>query len=133
MFLVTAYFQLIRPSDISVKAGSIGCLEVLVNHDEVDLDIQDRIGGDTPLHLAVQYANKEHDMAFAMIDLLLAGGADPNITNRNKMTPIMICNPKYKDIIDKLDGASVAYNMDDSDIANHEEDDDAEGSASEED
>lgn len=73
------------------------------------------------------------------------------------MTPIMICNPKYKDITDRLDGASVAFNMvslavlfyfvcignvinacknnqDDSDIANHEEDDDdAEGSASEED
>lgn len=61
----------------SVKAGSIGCLEALVNHDEVDLDIQNRIEGDTPLHLAVQFANMEHDMGFAMVDLLLAGGADP--------------------------------------------------------
>jgi ankyrin repeat protein len=61
----------------SVKAGSIGCLEVLVNHDEVDLDIKNRIEGETPLHLAVQFANTEHDMGFAMVDLLLAGGADP--------------------------------------------------------
>lgn len=61
----------------SVKAGSIGCLEVLVNHDEVDLDIKNRIEGETPLHLAVQYANKDHEMGYAMVDLLLAGGADP--------------------------------------------------------
>lgn len=60
----------------SVKAGSIGCLEVLVNHDEVDLDIQNTLEGETPLHLAVKYANEDHEMAEAMVELLLAGGAD---------------------------------------------------------
>lgn len=60
-----------------VKTGSIGCLEVLVNHDEVDLDIPNTLQGETPLHLAVQYATQDHEMAAAMVELLLAGGADP--------------------------------------------------------
>jgi ankyrin repeat protein len=33
--------------------------------------------GQTPLHIAVQYANQDHEMALAMVELLLAGGADP--------------------------------------------------------
>lgn len=61
----------------SAKTGSIGCLEVLVNHEEIDLDIQNTLEGNTPLHLAVQYANEDHDMAVAMVELLLAAGADP--------------------------------------------------------
>jgi ankyrin repeat protein len=48
-----------------------------VNHDDIDLDIQNTLEGDTPLHVAVQYANQDHEMAVAMVELLLAGGADP--------------------------------------------------------
>lgn len=48
-----------------------------MNHDEVDLDIQNTLEGNTPLHLAVQYANEDHEMASAMVELLLAGGANP--------------------------------------------------------
>ncbi|KAI8059963.1 ankyrin repeat-containing domain protein [Gilbertella persicaria] len=115
----------------AAKSGSIGCLEVLVNHDEVDLDIQNTLEGATPLHLAVQYANQDHEMAAAMVELLLAGGANPKIQNRNQLTPAMLVNPQYKDIKQQLDSASVAYDMDDSDIA-HDDDMDDSGSASEE-
>ncbi|KAG2231256.1 ankyrin repeat-containing domain protein [Thamnidium elegans] len=114
---------------IAVKVGSIGCLEVLVNHDEVDIDICNTIQGETPLHLAVQYANNDHEMGAAMVDLLLAAGADPTIVDRNKMTPIMICNPKFKDILEMLEGARVAATVDDSDIA-HDDEDDEEGEGS---
>jgi ankyrin repeat protein len=48
-----------------------------VNHDDIDLDIQNTLEGNTPLHVAVQYANEDHEMAVAMVELLLAGGADP--------------------------------------------------------
>jgi ankyrin repeat protein len=41
------------------------------------LDIQNTLEGETPLHLAVQYANQDHEMADAMVELLLLGGADP--------------------------------------------------------
>ena len=50
---------------------------MLVNHEEVDLDIQNTLEGDTPLHLAVRYANEDPEMAEAMVELLLAGEADP--------------------------------------------------------
>ncbi|KAI7901353.1 ankyrin [Cokeromyces recurvatus] len=115
----------------AAKSGSIGCLEVLVNYDDIDLDMKNLLEGETPLHIAVQYANEDHEMAAAMVELLLAAGANPQIENRNKLTPIMLVNPKYQDIKAKLEEASVSYNMDDSDIANDDEFDDA-GSASEE-
>ncbi|OBZ83318.1 hypothetical protein A0J61_08626 [Choanephora cucurbitarum] len=120
----------------AAKAGSIGCLEVLVNHDEVDLDIQNTLEGNTPLHLAVQYANEDHEMASAMVELLLAGGANPKIENKNKLTPFMLASPKFKDIKDKLQEAAAAYDLDESEIAYDEEvgdhDDSGSGSSSEE-
>jgi ankyrin repeat protein len=60
----------------SAKTGSIGCLEALVNEEEINLDIQNRLEGETPLHLAVKYANEDPEMADALVELLLAGGAD---------------------------------------------------------
>ncbi|GAN01375.1 ankyrin [Mucor ambiguus] len=116
----------------AAKAGSIGCLEVLVNHDDIDLDIKNTLEGQTPLHIAVQHADQDHEMALAMVELLLAGGADPKIADRRKLTPIMMVNPKYQDIKEKLDEASVAIDLDDSDIANDDDVDD-DGSASESD
>ncbi|KAG0938163.1 hypothetical protein G6F57_009060 [Rhizopus arrhizus] len=115
----------------AVKSGSIGCLEVLVNHDDVDLDVKNTLEGNTPLHLAVEYANQDHEMAFALVELLLAGGADPKIQNRDKFIPIQLVNPKHSDIREKLEEASAAYEMDDADIVAEDEDDE-EGSASEE-
>ncbi|CEG66719.1 hypothetical protein RMATCC62417_03250 [Rhizopus microsporus] len=116
----------------AAKTGSIGCLEVLVNHEEIDLDIQNTLEGNTPLHLAVQYANEDHDMAVAMVELLLAAGADPKIANRNKLTPIQLVNPKHTDIKKTLEEASAAYDLDDADIAHEDDDDYGDGSASEE-
>lgn len=48
-----------------------------MNVEEIDLDIQNTLEGNTPLHLAVEYADQDHDMASALVELLLAGGADP--------------------------------------------------------
>ncbi|KAI8975079.1 ankyrin [Mycotypha africana] len=118
----------------AAKNGSIGCLEALVNHDDIDLDMKNRIEGDTPLHLAVQYANEDHEMATAMVELLLAGGADPSIENRNKLTPAMMVNPKFQDIKSALEQANISYDIDDADIANDEavnEDDLGSGSETE--
>jgi ankyrin repeat protein len=43
----------------------------------VDLDVKNTLEGNTPLHLAVEHANQDHEMASALVELLLAGGADP--------------------------------------------------------
>ncbi|KAI8997677.1 ankyrin repeat-containing domain protein [Pilobolus umbonatus] len=114
----------------AAKSGSIGCLELLVNEDDIDLDIKNRFQEDTPLHLAVQYANEDYEMSLAMVELLLAGGANPNIENRNRLTPIlMITNPKHREIKHKLEEGMAVYDMDDSDIV--KDYDDEEGSESE--
>ncbi|EIE75901.1 hypothetical protein RO3G_00605 [Rhizopus delemar RA 99-880] len=81
--------------------------------------------------MPVEYANQDHEMASALVELLLAGGADPKIQNRDKFIPIQLVNPKHSDIREKLEEASAAYEMDDADIVAEDEDDE-EGSASEE-
>ena len=62
---------------ISAKAGSIGCLELLVNVDDIEIDVKNRLEGDTPLHKAVQHQDEDLPMAVAMVELLLEAGADP--------------------------------------------------------
>ncbi|CAO3657081.1 unnamed protein product [Mucor hiemalis] len=104
----------------AAKTGSIGCLEVLVNDDEVDLDIQNTLEGDTPLHFAVKHASEDHEMAKAMVELLIAGGANINIANRDKLTPIMLVSPKHQDIKKLLEEANTTSYLDDNDIAHDE-------------
>ncbi|KAI9249641.1 hypothetical protein BY458DRAFT_550657 [Sporodiniella umbellata] len=116
----------------AAKFGSIGCLELIVNSEESDLDIQNTLEGDTPLHLAVKHADQDHEMAAALVDLLLAGGANPDLQNRSRLTPIQLLGKKYDDIREMLETAAAAYTMDDNDLVQDDDDDDEEGSASEE-
>ncbi|KAI8880992.1 ankyrin [Backusella circina FSU 941] len=117
----------------AAKTGSIGCLEALVNEEDIILDIQNRLEGETPLHLAVKYADEDAEMADALVELLLAGGADPNIENRNKLTPIMLVNPKFQSIKDKLSQAAAGYEIDDADVVNEDDfEDEGDYSGSEE-
>ncbi|KAL0074470.1 hypothetical protein J3Q64DRAFT_1647269, partial [Phycomyces blakesleeanus] len=69
----------------------------------------------------VLYQVQDHEMAVAMVEILLMGGADPRLMNRNKLTPAMLVNQKYKDIKDMLEEATVSYGMDDSDIAQEDD------------
>ncbi|KAG2225757.1 hypothetical protein INT45_011425 [Circinella minor] len=102
----------------AAKAGSIGCLELLVNVDDIEIDVKNRLEGDTPLHKAVQHQDEDLPMAVAMVELLLEAGADPSIENRNKLTPILLVNPQNKELKELLEQGAAAYQMDDSDIAN---------------
>lgn len=105
----------------AVKCGSIGCLEVLVNDDDVNLDIQDKLEGNTVLHLAVKYASEDYEMSKAMVELLILGGANINIADRHNMTPVMLVNPKHQDIKKLFEEANTASYLDDDDIAHDEE------------
>ncbi|ORY91063.1 ankyrin repeat-containing domain protein [Syncephalastrum racemosum] len=107
----------------AANSGAIGCLEVLVNLDEIDLDIKNALEGDTPLHKAVQFQETDVPMAVAMVELLLAGGADPSILNRNKLTALQLVHPQNTALKELLEQGATSYQMDDSDIA----DDDAYG------
>ncbi|KAI8339211.1 ankyrin [Chlamydoabsidia padenii] len=107
---------------IAAKFGSLNCLELLVNLDDIDLDAKNRMDGNTPLHYAVEYQTKDPEYALAMVDLLIQGGADTKIENRRKETPAMLVLPRNKDISDLLNGSSANYQMDDADIANDDDD-----------
>ncbi|KAI7870779.1 ankyrin repeat-containing domain protein [Spinellus fusiger] len=76
----------------AAKAGSIGCLEILVNIEGVDIDIQNTLELDTPLHKAVMHQDEDAEVAFSMAELLLMAGAKQNIQNRNKLTPKQVVN-----------------------------------------
>lgn len=58
------------------KHGALNCLEKLVNHDGIDLDIKNTVEGDTPLHKAVVY-DEDPEIALALVELLLEAEADP--------------------------------------------------------
>ncbi|KAI8381386.1 ankyrin repeat-containing domain protein [Radiomyces spectabilis] len=100
----------------AAKFGSIGCLELLVNLDDIDLDIKNRMEGNTPLHMAVRYAEQDEETAISIIDLLLQADADPSIRNNANLTPAMLLDPRRKEIKKMLDEAAVAAQLDDSDI-----------------
>ncbi|KAI9488016.1 ankyrin repeat-containing domain protein, partial [Zychaea mexicana] len=87
----------------AAQFGSIGCLELLVNLDDIDFDVKNRLEGDTPLHKAVQHQSEDVPMAVAMVEILLEAGADPNIENRNKLTPITLVNPQNKELKELLE------------------------------
>ncbi|CAO3589730.1 unnamed protein product [Absidia cylindrospora] len=103
------------------KSGALGCLEFLVNLDDIDLNVKNRLEGYTPLHYAVEYQDTDTELAYAMVDILLQGGADSKVENRNKLTPSMMVHPKNKDLRDLIAQSTAAFEMDDADIANDDE------------
>ncbi|KAI7886009.1 ankyrin [Lichtheimia hyalospora FSU 10163] len=105
----------------AAKGGSIECLEALVNLDDIDLDIKDHMEGNTPLHKAVEYQSKDVPVAECMVDLLLQGGADPSIENRNKSTPLLMVDSRNTKLKELLEQGLVAYQMADSDIADEDD------------
>ncbi|KAI9311240.1 hypothetical protein BX666DRAFT_2032251 [Dichotomocladium elegans] len=116
----------------AAKNGSIDCLEALVNIDNINLDIKNRIEGDTPLHNAVRYQTEHVEMAVAMVQLLLEGGADPeganynksdafSIKNRDQLKPIDLVIPKYTDLKEILEHGVIANQFDEDDIVDEDE------------
>ncbi|KAL1935694.1 hypothetical protein VTP01DRAFT_4834 [Rhizomucor pusillus] len=116
----------------AAKYGALNCMEILVNLDDINVNIQNKMQKETPLHKAVQYRD-DPDLALSMVDLLLEAGADPKIENRDRATPLMLVDPKDDDMKDLLERATAGYQVDDSDIADEAEyaDDDGESVASE--
>ncbi|KAF9585994.1 hypothetical protein BGW38_010593 [Lunasporangiospora selenospora] len=68
----------------AAKSASTGCLEVLLYYDGIDINIVNRMEGDTPLHKAAAFEDTE--TALHMVQLLIMHGASPSIRNRLKQT-----------------------------------------------
>ncbi|KAH8550319.1 ankyrin repeat-containing domain protein [Umbelopsis sp. PMI_123] len=104
----------------AAKHGSLDCLEMLVKHDSIDLDIKNTLEGDTPLHKAVEF-DDDPDVAIAMVEILLEAEADPRIKNRNQLTPIQLVNPNNVEMKNLLDSALVSYQVGDDDIVDEDD------------
>ncbi|KAI8578253.1 hypothetical protein K450DRAFT_247959 [Umbelopsis ramanniana AG] len=104
----------------AAKHGSLDCLELLVGHDGIDLDIKNTLEGDTPLHKAVEFAD-DPDVAIAMVEILLEAEADPRIKNRNQLTPIQLVNPNNEEMKDLLESAVVSYQVGDDDVVDEDD------------
>ncbi|KAA8544896.1 hypothetical protein F0562_019709 [Nyssa sinensis] len=71
----------ITPLLSSVAAGSLACLELLI---QAGANVNVTAGGATPLHIAADIGSPE------IINCLLRAGADPNVTDEDGMKPIQV-------------------------------------------
>ncbi|KAG0264932.1 hypothetical protein BG011_005854 [Mortierella polycephala] len=69
----------------AARSASINCLEVLLHFHGIDVNIANRIEGDTPLHTAAAYQNP--DIALEMVMALVGGGASVGMKNKLGQTP----------------------------------------------
>ncbi|KAH8920783.1 hypothetical protein BT69DRAFT_1283696, partial [Atractiella rhizophila] len=95
-------------------------LELLLDHDGTDVDPQNKLDKQTPLHLAVQKI--DHAQArYGIVEMLLQAGADPRIKDKFNRKPIDLLpahNPtedeeKLKKLLRKHEGGQVMMDMGD--------------------
>lgn len=89
-------------------SGTDDALEELVDHEGVDVDPEDKLEGDTPLHKAVRYTNKgqeEWEDGYRLVELLLEAGSDPNIRNKAKLLPRDLVDPRNEELRRRLQQA----------------------------
>ncbi|RUO96861.1 ankyrin repeat-containing domain protein [Jimgerdemannia flammicorona] len=117
----------------ATKFGSLNCLDLLVEHNDIDVNIKNRLEEDTPLHLAIAYKD-DPDVALAIIESLLDCKADPRIQNKNRLMPLQLVDSTNKELRDLLQQVIAGYQVDRHDIANDDDDnnDDDDGPSDEE-
>ncbi|WWC69032.1 uncharacterized protein I206_102968 [Kwoniella pini CBS 10737] len=78
--------------------ASTSILEPLLEHETCDVDIRNRLQGDTPLHIAVRNRWEEHEgLRLYLVGHLLEAGADTKIRNRYNQKPIDLLPPPSDD------------------------------------
>ncbi|KAF9086794.1 hypothetical protein BGX29_008039 [Mortierella sp. GBA35] len=114
----------------AARHGSTECLEVLMYYDGINVNVINRIEGDTPLHKAAAYADPE--ISLAMVQILVNGGASTKLQNKNKQTPAdMAPSDTHAEVKKLLENATLGSMVDSRDIP--ADDSDTDGEASEDD
>ncbi|KAK4048580.1 hypothetical protein OIO90_005750 [Microbotryomycetes sp. JL221] len=113
----------------AASSPSPDVLDLLLDFDATDVDLQNRLEGATPMHLAVKLQNEAARQG--VIQMLLDAGADPAIKDRhdNKVGDYLNPDNETDQAIEAAIKAALAEaafgGIDSADIAN--EDDDGEG------
>ncbi|WVQ87928.1 hypothetical protein IAS59_001659 [Cryptococcus gattii] len=75
----------------AVIHASTNVLEPILCHDTCDVDLKNRLQGDTPLHIAVRNRWDQYEgLRLWLVRSLLEAGADTSIRNRHNERPIDI-------------------------------------------
>ncbi|KAF9109476.1 hypothetical protein BGX27_007574 [Mortierella sp. AM989] len=109
----------------AARYGSIECLEILLHYDGINVDIANRLEGDTPLHKAVAY--EDPDVALIMVELLVNRGASLTVKNKHRQTPAdKAPSDTHGEIKTFLENIALRSQFDSRDIA-ADDDDDSDG------
>lgn len=84
-------------------------MDRLLDLEYFECDPKNRIAQDTPLHIAVLYANeKDIDLGLDMINMMLEAGCDPRVRNKKNQKPADLTMPQYKEVRIALQKAEYA-------------------------
>lgn len=92
--------------------GSYECLFQLLDNEGIEIDPRERLQGDTPLHCALRYAERDPKVGGAIVNLLIECGASIALKNKQGKTPIDLAKAaNLTDIANSLRGAQYAAEL----------------------
>lgn len=94
------------------KTGAWEVLDILLDQVDIEIDPQNKVDGDTPLHVTVRYAQDEPEHGTFIARNLIEVGADPRLKNKHNQKPIdLIHGEELDELIDLLQGAELAADV----------------------
>lgn len=91
------------------KHGSWDVLDTLLDQEGVDINQENTIDGDTPLHLCVRYSHEEPEHGTFIAENLIEVGADPRKRNNQGKTPLdLVHSTELEPLVNLLQGAEIA-------------------------
>lgn len=112
---------------ICATYGSFDVMDALFDIQYFECDPLTRVDQDTPLHVAVRFANeKDSALGLEMIEMMCEAGCDPRVRNKHGQKPVDLVYGDHKEIKSALQKAE--YILNENIQANEDDGDDA-GSA----
>lgn len=101
-----------RMLHLACQSGSLEVVDLLLDQEGVEIDPKNKVGGSTPLHLAVEHAasNPKSEAAAALVELLIEAGATPDILDSAGKKPIDLAGSNAQ-VAQLLRGAQYAAEM----------------------
>ncbi|KAF3917172.1 hypothetical protein ABW20_dc0102436 [Dactylellina cionopaga] len=96
---------------VAVKYGNYEILDTLLDTDGLEVDPENFMDKETPLHVAAKYTGTDADIGAHMVDLLVDAGADPRLKNSGQQKPVDLVDPSCEEVRDSLKKAEVTYTI----------------------